>query len=54
MTPISRNADLYLPLRPGTDLVLLMSILHVILEEGLENKKFIVIFLAQQTKNGSR
>ncbi len=41
MTPISRNADLYLPLRPGTDLVLLMSILHVILKEGLEDKAFI-------------
>ena len=41
MTPISRNADLYLPLRPGTDLVLLMSILHVILKEGLEDQAFI-------------
>ena len=41
MTPISRNADLYLPLRPGTDLVLLMSMLHVILREGLEDKTFI-------------
>jgi assimilatory nitrate reductase catalytic subunit len=25
MTPITRNADLYLPLRPGTDLALLMA-----------------------------
>jgi assimilatory nitrate reductase catalytic subunit len=41
MTPITRNADLYLPLRPGTDLVLLMSILHVILREGLEDRAFI-------------
>jgi assimilatory nitrate reductase catalytic subunit len=41
MTPITRNADLYLPLRPGTDLVLLMSILHVILREGLEDRGFI-------------
>jgi assimilatory nitrate reductase catalytic subunit len=41
MTPITRNADLYLPLRPGTDLVLLMSILHVILLEGLEDRDFI-------------
>ncbi len=41
MTPITRNADLYLPLRPGTDLVLLMSILRVILEEGLEDRAFI-------------
>ncbi|HLH10061.1 MAG TPA: molybdopterin oxidoreductase family protein [Terriglobales bacterium] len=41
MTPITRNADLYLPLRPGTDLVLLMSILHVILREGLQDRTFI-------------
>jgi assimilatory nitrate reductase catalytic subunit len=41
MTPITRNADLYLPLRPGTDLVLLMSMLRVILEEGLEDRAFI-------------
>jgi len=41
MTPITRNADLYLPLRPGTDLVLLMSILHVILRDGLEDRTFI-------------
>ncbi|MDQ6705567.1 MAG: molybdopterin oxidoreductase family protein [Acidobacteriota bacterium] len=41
LTPISRNADLYLPLRPGTDLVLLMSILHVILRDGLEDRDFI-------------
>ena len=25
MTPIARNADLYLPVRPGTDLALLMG-----------------------------
>ena len=41
MTPITRNADLYLPLRPGTDLALLMGILHVILREGLEDRAFI-------------
>jgi assimilatory nitrate reductase catalytic subunit len=41
MTPISRNADLYLPLRPGTDLVLLMSMLHVVLRDGLEDRRFI-------------
>jgi assimilatory nitrate reductase catalytic subunit len=41
MTPITRNADLYLPLRPGTDLALLMGILHVILRDGLENRAFI-------------
>ena len=41
MTPICRNADLYLPLRPGTDLVLLMSMLHVVLRDGLEDREFI-------------
>jgi assimilatory nitrate reductase catalytic subunit len=41
MTPITRNADLYLPVRPGTDLVLLMGLLHVVLRDGLENRAFI-------------
>jgi assimilatory nitrate reductase catalytic subunit len=41
LTPISRNADVYLPVRPGTDLVLLMGMLHVILRDGLEDRKFI-------------
>jgi assimilatory nitrate reductase catalytic subunit len=41
LTPITRNADLYLPLRPGTDLALLLGMLHVILREGLEDREFI-------------
>jgi assimilatory nitrate reductase catalytic subunit len=41
MTPITRNADLYLPLRPGTDLALLMGMLHVIVREGLVDNNFI-------------
>lgn len=41
MTPITRNADLYLPVRPGTDLPLLMSLLHVVLRDGLEDRDFI-------------
>jgi assimilatory nitrate reductase catalytic subunit len=41
MTPITRNADLYLPVRPGTDLILLMSLLHVVLRDGLEDERFI-------------
>ena len=40
-TPIARNADLYLPVRPGTDLALLMAILHVILRDGLTDQTFI-------------
>jgi assimilatory nitrate reductase catalytic subunit len=41
LTPISRNNDLYLPVRPGTDVILYMSILHVILREGLHKQQFI-------------
>ena len=41
MTPITRNADLYLPLRPGTDLALLMGMLHVVLRDNLQDQDFI-------------
>lgn len=41
LTPITRNADLYLPVRPGTDLILLMSMLHVMLRDGLHDAEFI-------------
>src|SRR5215475_12770065 len=41
MTPITRNADLYLPVRPGTDLPLFLSMLHVIIRDGLEDRPFI-------------
>jgi len=41
MTPIVRNADLYLPVRPGTDVALLMGMLHVVLRDGLEKRDFI-------------
>jgi assimilatory nitrate reductase catalytic subunit len=41
MTPITRNADLYLPVRPGTDVALLLGMLHVVLREGLEDREFI-------------
>ncbi len=41
MTPITRNADLYLPLRPGTDLGLLLGMLHVIVREDLVDHDFI-------------
>ena len=41
ITPITRNADLYLPLRPGTDLGLLLGMLHVILRDGLADHDFI-------------
>jgi assimilatory nitrate reductase catalytic subunit len=41
ITPITRNADLFLPVRPGTDLALLMGMLHVIVRDGLEDRKFL-------------
>src|SRR5437867_8079886 len=41
MTPITRSAHPYLPVRPGTDLALFMGILHVILRDGMENRTFI-------------
>ncbi|MFN7997564.1 MAG: molybdopterin oxidoreductase family protein [Bryobacteraceae bacterium] len=40
-TPIARNADLFLPVRPGTDLALLMGMLHVIIRDGLTDREFI-------------
>lgn len=44
MTPITRNADLYLPVRPGTDVALHMGLLHVVLREGLEDPDFIAAY----------
>jgi assimilatory nitrate reductase catalytic subunit len=41
MVPMARSADLYLPLKPGSDSALLMSMLHVIIREGLLDKAFI-------------
>jgi assimilatory nitrate reductase catalytic subunit len=41
LTPITRNADLVLPLKPGTDLALLSAMLHVVIRDGLEDRKFI-------------
>lgn len=40
-TPICRNADLYLPVKPGMDTALFAGILHVVLKEGLEDRAFI-------------
>ena len=44
MTPICRNADIYLPVRPGTDMALYMGLLHVILRDGLERRDFIATY----------
>ncbi len=40
-TPIARTADIFLPLRPGTDSALLNGMLHVIIKEGLVDEDFI-------------
>lgn len=40
-TPIARTADVFLPLRPGTDSALLNGMLNVILREGLIDEDFI-------------
>jgi len=41
LTPIGRNADLYLPVRPGTDIALYLGMLHVIIRDGLTDDEFI-------------
>ncbi|QSE90778.1 molybdopterin-dependent oxidoreductase [Rhodococcus pseudokoreensis] len=40
LTETAREADLHLPLRPGTDSLLAAAILHVILEERLHDGEF--------------
>jgi anaerobic selenocysteine-containing dehydrogenase len=39
--PISKKADMYLPVRPGTDGALALALMHVIIKENLYNKTFI-------------
>ncbi len=41
VTPIARNADVFLGVRPGTDLAVLDSILHLIIKEGWVDQQFI-------------
>ncbi|GMR18617.1 MAG: nitrate reductase [Gammaproteobacteria bacterium] len=41
VTMFAQMADIHLPITPGTDLVLLNSLAHVILEEGLEDRTYI-------------
>jgi anaerobic selenocysteine-containing dehydrogenase len=40
-TETAENADIWLQLRPGTDTALLMSLINVIIEEGLYDKEFV-------------
>lgn len=41
VTPIARNADVFLGLRPGTDLAVLQAILHVLIREDWIDHQFI-------------
>ena len=41
VTMFAQFADIHLPITPGTDLVLLNSLAHVILNEGLEDKEYL-------------
>jgi assimilatory nitrate reductase catalytic subunit len=41
VTMFAQFADIHLPIKPGTDLVLLNALAHVILKEGLENRAYI-------------
>jgi assimilatory nitrate reductase catalytic subunit len=41
VTMFAQNADIHLAVTPGTDLVLLNALAHVILEEGLEDRAYI-------------
>jgi len=42
VTMMAQFADMHLPIRPGTDLVLLNALAHVILKEGLEDTEFLL------------
>ena len=39
--PLTRFADLHLPLKPGTDVALLMGMAKVIIDEGLQDQEYI-------------
>ena len=41
VTMLAQNADMHLPIRPGTDVVLLNALAHVILDEGLQDQAYI-------------
>ncbi len=41
VTMLAQNADLHLAITPGTDVVLMNAMMHVILKEGLEDRRYI-------------
>lgn len=45
--PLAEKADVFLQIRPGTNVALLNGLMHIILAEELQNKKFI----AERTEN---
>ena len=41
VTMLAQNADMHLAITPGTDVVLINALMHVILDEGLEDRDYI-------------
>ncbi len=41
VTMLAQNADIHLPITPGTDVVLQNALMHVILDEGLQDQAYI-------------
>jgi len=41
MTPIARNADLFIPVRPGGDIGVFSGMLHIMIERGWIDREFI-------------
>jgi len=41
VTMLAQFADMHLPITPGTDVVLLNALMHVILDENLEDKEYV-------------
>lgn len=41
VTMLAQFADIHLPITPGTDVVLMNALMHVILKEGLEDREYI-------------
>ncbi|MDE3188701.1 MAG: molybdopterin oxidoreductase family protein [Acidobacteriota bacterium] len=41
MTPIARNADLFIPVRPGGDMAIFNGMLHIMIERGWIDREFI-------------
>lgn len=42
LIPLAKEADIYTPIRPGTDCALVLSLLNVIIKEKLYDKDFVV------------